>query len=64
MIFLSHYPVYFRLDNNADKQNRRDWGFENPRISIEQQLHSQKITLWYGLCYEGFTGSFCFEHNN
>jgi len=30
------------------KQNCQIWGNENPRISMEKQMHPQRVTVWSG----------------
>ena len=43
----------FHVLEIANTQNIRIWGTENPRSVHEHETHSEKITVWCAIHYEG-----------
>lgn len=38
--------AHFNLDDFGNRQNGRIWGLENLRVIVENQMHSQRVTVW------------------
>ena len=57
--------AHFPLSGYVNKQNCRYWSAENPKISHELSLHSQKITtVWCDMTGEKIIGAYFFEKEN
>jgi|UniRef100_A0A2S2PZ44 hypothetical protein len=54
--------THFYLDGFVNKQNCRYWAAENPRELHQRPLHSQKVTMWYGISQFGIIGHYYFEN--
>ncbi|KAF0751867.1 Uncharacterized protein FWK35_00016671 [Aphis craccivora] len=37
--------AYFQFSEYVNKQNCQIWGNENPRVSMEKQMHPQRVTV-------------------
>ncbi|KAL4125925.1 hypothetical protein QTP88_010162 [Uroleucon formosanum] len=53
--------AHFHLSGYVNKQNCRIWGNENPRASMEKQMHPQRVTVWCGFWAGGVIGPYFFE---
>ncbi|KAK0166333.1 hypothetical protein PV328_004759 [Microctonus aethiopoides] len=54
--------AHFHLDGFVNRQNCRIWGSEDPRVIVEKQMHSQRVTVWCGFWSGGIIGPFFFEN--
>ena len=54
--------AHFHLDSTVNKHNMRYWAPNNPKITIQQPLHSPKVTCWCGVGTFGIVGPFFFEN--
>lgn len=55
--------AHFYLDGYVNRQNYRIWGSQKPEITITKPLHPIKVTVWAGICSEGFLGPIFLESN-
>ena len=54
--------AHFHLGSTVNKQNIRYWAPNNPKRTIQQPLHSPKVTCWCGVGTFGIVGPFFFEN--
>ncbi|PSN53790.1 hypothetical protein C0J52_06219 [Blattella germanica] len=52
--------AHFHLDSTLNEQNMRYWAPNNPKITIQQPLHSPKVTCWCRYVWN--CGTFFFEN--
>ena len=50
--------AHFHLDGFVNRQYCRGWCSENPRVIVEKQMHSQRVTVWCGFWAGGIIGAF------
>lgn len=53
--------AHFHLSGYVNKQNCRIWGDENPRETVQHEMHPQRVTVWCGFWAGGVIGPFFFE---
>lgn len=41
--------AHFHVDGYINKQNVRFWASQNPRLTVVNQLHSERVTVWCAL---------------
>jgi len=52
--------AHFQFNEYVNKQNFQIWGNENLRVSMEKQMHPERITIWSGFWASGvITESLC-----
>ncbi|EFN81054.1 hypothetical protein EAI_05801, partial [Harpegnathos saltator] len=49
--------AHFHLDGLVNRHNCRIWGSENPRMTVEKQMHP-RVTVWCGVWAGGIIGPF------
>lgn len=54
--------AHFHIGGYVNKQNCRIWGSENPHVTVEKQMHPQRVTVWCGFWSGGIIGPFFFEN--
>jgi hypothetical protein len=52
--------AHFHLDGAVNHHNFRYWSDENPHWHAEVPLHSQRVTVWMGIGFDGWVGPFFF----
>ena len=55
--------AHFHLSGYVNKQNCRIWGNENPRVTVEHEMHPQRTTVWCGFWAGGVIGPYFFEND-
>ena len=62
----NHYSISdeapFHLGGYVNKQNCRIWGSENRKMVIENLLHPQRVTTWYGFWAAGIIEPYFFKN--
>ena len=53
--------AYISLNGTVNKQNCRFYATENPELTLEEPLHDQKVTVWFGICSDLIIKPFFFE---
>jgi len=54
---------HFHLSSYVKKQDYRYWAPENPQELHQLLLHSERLTVWYGIASFGVLGPYFFEEN-
>lgn len=54
--------AHFHIGGYVNKQNCRIWGSENPHVTIEKPMYSQKVRVWCGFWSGDIIGPFFFEN--
>jgi len=61
--FLVTDEAHFHLSGYVNKQNSYYWAPENPQELHQRPLHSERLTVWFGIASFGVLGPYVFEDN-
>ncbi|GFX46273.1 uncharacterized protein TNCV_1372151 [Trichonephila clavipes] len=55
------YEAHFTLSGSVNAYNCRIWGTSNEYAKREKPLHSDYVTVWWGMACGFLVGPYCFE---
>src|SRR6185437_8519161 len=55
---------HFQLDGQVNSHNAIFWGNEKPTFVNHVPLHSEKVTVWAAVSFNGIVGSYFFEEED
>ena len=57
------YEAIFKLNGEVNRQNMVFWARDDPNISLERSMKTEKVTVWAGIWSKGIIGPYFFEEN-